>query len=412
VHRPGGAAVVRILHVIHRYPPAIGGGELWCAGLAAWQAAQGHDVDVLTLRATGDDELWGPELWRGPDAGTPRGPRALALGRHDRRDGVAIRRCAVEPPNWALGRALARLGLDSLAWGQSAELYGCLVGAARRADVVHGYWLSGIHAVAALAAARLARRRYVVTPFFHAGYAPHDAPAARALLRRADAVVALTAAEVDALQARGVARARIVLAGNAVAAPPRREGARLRVRADLGIGAADRVLCYVGRKAPNKGLDVLLDAVARLPASPWLVLAGPATQWYRDMLARHDRRRIVDLPPVSEAAKFDLLAAADALVLPSRLESFGSVFLEAWAAGTAVVGADVAAVREVVGDAGLLFRADDADDLARTIRAMLDDPEARRASIARGAARLAAHSWDVIGPRVLAAYALDPARPA
>src|SRR5437762_804444 len=110
MHRRGDPALVRILHVIHRYPPALGGGELWCAGLAAWQAAQGHEVDVLTLRATGDDELWGPDLWSGPDDAPPRAPRALALGRFDRRDGVAIRRCAVEPPNWGLGRALARMG--------------------------------------------------------------------------------------------------------------------------------------------------------------------------------------------------------------------------------------------------------------------------------------------------------------
>ena len=81
---------MRILHVIHRYPPAIGGGEFWCAGLARWQAAQGHRVRVATLRAVDDDELWGEAVW-GPDLDDVQ-PRAVAVGRHDLQDGVEVLR--------------------------------------------------------------------------------------------------------------------------------------------------------------------------------------------------------------------------------------------------------------------------------------------------------------------------------
>ncbi len=395
-----------ILHVIHRYPPAIGGGEFWCAGLAAWQAARGHDVRVLTLRALTDDELWGPRVWSPDDATTPpAGP--IALGRFDRRNGVAIRRCAVDRPMYAVGRTLARFGLDSLSWGYSAEMYGSLVRAARAADVVHAYWLSGPHAAASYVAARLARRRFVLTPFFHAGFEPHESSGARWLLARADRIVALTDAEVAGLTARGVPRERVVLGGNAIAPPPPAPDARDRVRAALGVDRAAPLLCYVGRKAPNKGLDVLLATLARMDDPPWLAIAGPATAWYRELLAQAGHGHVVDVPTLGEAAKADLLAAADLLVLPSRFESFGSVFLEAWAAGTAVVGADVSAVREVVGDAGFLFRPDDADDLARVLASALSDAAARAEAVRRGAIRVAEHSWDRVGPRVMAAYAYD-----
>jgi glycosyltransferase involved in cell wall biosynthesis len=399
---------VRVLHVIHRYPPAIGGGELWCAGLARWQAAHGHEVRVLTLRAVADDELWGEHLW-GDDLDTTlaRPPGPVAVGDHDRQDGVEVTRCAVGGPLYGVARVLSRARLDALSWGHGAAFHGRLVAEARRADVVHAYWLGGPHALAAWVAARLARRPYVLTPFFHAGFAAHESRAATALLRRADRLIALTGSEAAALAQRGVPPDRILRSASAVDTTPGEPAARGRVREALGVPADARLLCYVGRKAPNKGLDVLLRALPMLrhrPA-PWLALAGPGTQWYRERLAAARAAHVVDLAPVSEARKRALLAAADVLVLPSRLESFGIVFLEAWAADTAVVGADIAAVREVVGDAGRLFRPDDAADLAVTLDALLTDDAARSALAARGRARVAAHGWDRLGTAIVDAYA-------
>src|SRR5438552_604615 len=100
------------------------------------------------------------------------------------------------------------------------------------------------------------------------------------------------------------------------------------------------LLCYVGRKAPNKGLDVLLRAVERIQGPDCvLVVAGPSTAWYDRLLAEARGGRIIDLPALSEGAKFDLLAAADVLVLPSRHASLGTVFLAAWALAPPAPGA-------------------------------------------------------------------------
>ena len=110
---------MNILHVVPRYPPAIGGAETWCAGVARWQASHGHAVRVLALRAVTDDELWG-DHW----SGTPRLPGPVAVGPEDVQDGVSVRRCAFSPTSFAVARLLSRLGLETLAWGQSAELCG------------------------------------------------------------------------------------------------------------------------------------------------------------------------------------------------------------------------------------------------------------------------------------------------
>ena len=90
---------------------------------------------------------------------------------------------------------------------------------------------------------------------------------------------------------------------------------------------------------------------------------------------------------------------------PSRHEAFGIVFLEAWAVGTPVLGADIPALREVIGGAGALFRAEDADHLARSIDEVLADPEHARRLVERGRQRIRAlHTWDQVGPAVMAAY--------
>src|SRR5207302_1147686 len=140
-------------------PPAIGGAGTWCAGVARWQASHGHAVRVLALRAVTDDELWG-EHW----SGAPRLPGPVAVGPEDVQDGVSVRRCAFSPTSFAVARLLSRLGLETLAWGQSAELCGRVLREARRAAAVHAHWAPGLHALAAWGAARDAARTALAAP--------------------------------------------------------------------------------------------------------------------------------------------------------------------------------------------------------------------------------------------------------
>jgi len=389
---------VRIVHAVHRYPPAIGGAEAWCAGLARWQAAHGHAVNVITLRAVYDHELF-------EDRVVP--PGSVAVGATDDDAGVAVHRCRLGRVHFSAAQVLLRSGLAALTRPHSSELYGTLLRAARAADLVHAHAIPHPHVLAAYVAARLARRPFVLTPHFHPGDPWHEARPTPWLLRHSHRVLADTEAEVDVLCARGVRRDRIRVVSTgidpaAAAAPPH---AWARVRQRLGVPTDAPLLCYVGRKGPTKGLDVLLRALPRVrhQPTPRLVVAGPSSAWFE---ALPQPPGTICLPALSESAKIELLAAADLLVLPSRNEAFGIVFLEAWAAGTAVLGSDVPTVREVLGDAGATFRADDADDLAARIDSALADPARARLQVARGRDRITAHhTWDRVGTTVMAAYA-------
>ena len=78
--------------------------------------------------------------------------------------------------------------------------------------------------------------------------------------------------------------------------------------------------------------------------------------------------------------KQDLLAATDIFVLPSRIDSFGIVFLEAWAYGKPVIGGNAGGIPDVIahGHDGLLVDYGDVDGLADAMRTLLLDASAKK----------------------------------
>lgn len=143
-------------------------------------------------------------------------------------------------------------------------------------------------------------------------------------------------------------------------------------------------LLTVARHDPVKGLDVLLEAFAEVPAPTRLVLVGdgPCSDELRQQchdLGLDDRVEFVSLPWEDRAA--DRMWAYDALVLPSRLEGFPVTIAEAMLAGLPVIATDVGSVREAVvpGETGWVVAPEDPAALAAAIRDLLDDPERARA---------------------------------
>jgi glycosyltransferase involved in cell wall biosynthesis len=96
-----------------------------------------------------------------------------------------------------------------------------------------------------------------------------------------------------------------------------------------------------------------------------------------------------------------LLRDADALVHPSLYEGFGLVVLEAMVRGTPVVAADATALPETAGGAAELCDPLDPADIARAIRAVLDDPQPY---VERGRARAAEFSWERTARETIAVY--------
>ncbi len=144
-------------------------------------------------------------------------------------------------------------------------------------------------------------------------------------------------------------------------------------------------IVFVGRLIPEKGADLLIEAVRRLTKRTehpvFLKLAGIGDHKSElERLATEVLPRQVEfLGQVDDVPK--LLRSADLAVFPSRIdESFCLAVAEAMACGTPVIAADAGGMPEVVGhdgEAGLVFRNGDADDLERQISFLIESPHLR-----------------------------------
>lgn len=148
------------------------------------------------------------------------------------------------------------------------------------------------------------------------------------------------------------------------------------LRARLGGGTRRPVVLTVARLAPQKGLEVLLSAAARLSEAIFVV-AGDGPD--RDALAA-----LVDAAGIADRVRLlgprrdipDLLAACDVFVLPSIVEGLPLSVLEAMAAARPVVATRVPGTDEAVldGETGILVPPRDPEALALAIRSLLSDP--------------------------------------
>ncbi len=164
---------------------------------------------------------------------------------------------------------------------------------------------------------------------------------------------------------------------------PGLDTARLRRMLEL---EGQRVVAFTGRLVPHKGVDVILQALLQLPDDVALLVIGNGPR-LADLAGMARRigvaERVRFCASVSDDDLPSYLALGDVFAFPSqnRLEGFGLAVAEAMATGLPVVISDVPGVREVIDDGqqGLLVEPLIAEDLARKIRRLLDDPaEARR----------------------------------
>lgn len=209
----------------------------------------------------------------------------------------------------------------------------------------------------------------------------------RRALRRFDAVGAVSAPLEASLLRAGVPRARLHLVPNAWAAEPvlPREEAR-RV---LGLAGGQPLVGWVGRLSHEKGPDLAVRALVRVPEPAVLAVLGDGPERASsERLAREAglASRVRWLGNVPGAGR--LLAAFDVLLLSSRTEGTPMVLLEAMGAGVPVVATRVGGVPAALArGGGELVAPEDPEALAAAVRAVLSG--SRRPVLANAGAVLA-----------------------
>lgn len=396
---------MKIVNIIQRYPPAVGGSETWCQEVCRYLAKRGHDVKVLTLDVNKEEEYWRDPL---DDEWT------LAFGRLAFDEGVVVRRYHRSIPIHTVYHLLYKTLLDRLFniyfYGpHSVEMYGKMWREIKNADVVFLHTLPHPHNLVASAVAKLFRKKIVVVPHFHPTHPYYERWVNYWLLRHCEVVITVTAFEKTYLHNKGVASEKIYVTGNAIHLeeylPRELDAFRSTLERRYGLQPNERVVTFLGRKTPEKGVGHLVAAVKELRAEiPLrLFLAGPGLDWYRDLYASlpyEEKRWIIDMGVISHQEKVNLLHLSDLLVLPSKYEAFGIVFLEAWVCGIPVLGTREGAMPSVIGNEGLLCTFGDVEDLKAKLKDAFADPKALQTMGSRGRTKVCEHyTWDVIGKK-------------
>lgn len=290
-------------------------------------------------------------------------------------------------------------------------------------DLLHShYWLSGCLGAAAA-------RRWGVphVVMFHTWGASknragcgEDEPALRLEAERelagsCDRVVAPTARERDELvRSGGALPDRVAVIPCGVDLERFRPRDRAESRRCLGLDTGGPVLLYVGRFAPVKGPDRLLEALALLGPRPGLrlVLVGGDGAESPAFRALEERARALGLAGsvrfrgrVDQGVIPAYYSAADLLVVPSHYESFGLATLEALACGTPVAATRVGAAEDVLNPwVNGLFLDPEPAAMARRLDAALS--RALSGAWPRDGVRasVAAYSWPRVAEAVLAMY--------
>lgn len=164
-------------------------------------------------------------------------------------------------------------------------------------------------------------------------------------------------------------------------------------------------VAFVGRMIPDKGADVLVEAVRRLDRDDIrLTLVGSSGFGRHDPLSDYERsvrtaasrmgERVRVSPFVPRPEVVRLLQDADLVVVPSRWpDPCPLTVLEGMAAGAAVVGSAIGGIPESLRGVGILVRPGDPADLAAAIESMADDETLRAATAAACATFARTHDW-------------------
>jgi glycosyltransferase involved in cell wall biosynthesis len=404
---------MKILHVVQGYTPAIGGTELLIQRVSEELVRQYHDqVTVFTTNCYGADAFHAPWL-----PVMPSGEEVI--------NGVDVHRFGVA--RWqsigfhAFSRGLRLVGIP-VAEGLRVQAEGPLIPgfvkklAAWNGDLIAASSFPLKHMFDAVKAAQRTGRACVL----HGGIHPQDTWSFdRTMIDRAIKAaahyIANTNYEAEYVISRGADPGRVTVIGVGVDPIPFHKADGTQIRERYGWGK-DPVVGFIGQFAPHKGADTLLQAMQtvwdRVPEAR-LLMAGAKRKYANQlegMIAGMDRQlreRITFLYDFPDELKPDLFTALDVFAYPSRFESFGIAFLEAWAAGKPVIGCRAGAVPDVISDGtdGLLVAPGNANELAEAITILLTDPaKAHRMGASGRTKTLDRYNWSGIARRFRSVY--------
>ncbi len=301
-------------------------------------------------------------------------------------------------------------------------------------DIIHShYWMSG---VAAAALSEIWGGTPIVHMFHTLGEmknriarteaereGEYRIDGERQVLRRADRVVVATLAELTQLRFLYKANARKL-----VVIPPGVDVSHFypipsdEAKLYVGLKPEDRMVLFVGRIEPLKGVDTLIQAMSSLQLKDdqrvhLAIIGGDPSASPQEMSAEMARlQKLCDDLSVGQTVVFlgkrdqDKLpyyySAAELVVMPSHYESFGMVALEAMACGTPVIASEVGGLAYLVkdGETGFTIPDQEPDTLCEKISWLLNDRDMHESMSRRAVEYAQDYAWENIAKQIRNVY--------
>jgi glycosyltransferase involved in cell wall biosynthesis len=232
-------------------------------------------------------------------------------------------------------------------------------------------------------------------------------------IKLCDKYIANTQFEKDYLIKKGIESSKIDVIGAAtnieISASELPDNKNLK--SQLGISAYSKTVLCLSRQESWKGIMLLVDAFINLQNTEkdiCLLLAGfpgNCTEKLLKISKYHPSVKVIN--NFSDQDKCYLLKLADVIVLPSKEESLGLVFLEAWSMKKPVIGADIGAISSVISDNidGKLFKQDNVEDLSKCILQLINNDKKRESLGEAGYKKVQEfYTWNKVAANFRKAY--------
>lgn len=384
----------KILFITHLYWPSIGGGEKLFQSLAEKLSIQ-FDITVLTSNVTSTDNYFKP-------LGTPP-PLAEEI-----MNNVRIIRANINPNN-TFGNFWHRFGFKfkKLWFNYASVFFGPFFDYKTIHKLLNEQWdwvICGPTPTSALFYGwmfkKITHTKLAVIPCMHTEDKLHAASINISFIKKADLVLTLTENEINFFKLHGFSQKQLLNTGLGVD--------EFLLNTPSKSFFEKNYVLYLGQEGGHKNILTLIDAMVSLWAKGFtnkLVIAGARTSYspvIDDKIKSLDpdsRSKIIRINKLEDQLKVSLLDNCLVMVNPSSYESFGIVFIEAWARQKPVIGSNVPAVNQLIknNSDGLLFDNQDITKLARSIETLLSDRKLAKKFGTNGHQKvLKAYNWPSI----------------
>lgn len=292
-------------------------------------------------------------------------------------------------------------------------------------DLIHTAFFPYFNLIIALIIGKLINSPTICTPFFHFSNPRYLDNSLMEVLNKFDMVIACTNVEKNFIMKRfhlDKAKIKVIPMGvdyeKFIIRRSRNHQSNYSFKKHFIGENKSKLILNCAYKNYEKGTISILKAIPYIlekMKKVTFVFIGPSTMAYNRELSKIRKitsTKIVNLTPDNltgyyDKKKISAFQEADVFIMPSRSDAFGIAYLEAWAAGKPVIGANIGATPEVIRDNidGLLVEFDSPKDIAEKVIKLLKNKRLRKKFGEAGKLRVFQnYTWDIVAEKTHKTY--------